>query len=109
MIKDKIVDMLAYQKHNENDSNDDTKLGQGNPSHHFAELRQKQLEAQREFHQKLLCELEKDSNVVTKNSAVADLLGTKYEVKVANPDPHPITHSKSSHQLRPEYVQVQSC
>ena len=55
-LKDKIVDMIAYQKHNGNDG----KVGQGNSSNHFMELRQKQIEAQKDFHKKLLCELEKD-------------------------------------------------
>ena len=105
-LKDKIVDMLAYQKHNE--SNKDTKLGQGNATNHFLELKQKQVAAQREFHQKLLCELEKDSSEEARNSAVADALGTKFEVKVTkNPSQNPITYSKSSHQIRNEYVQDQ--
>ena len=121
-LKDKIVDMIAYQKHNGvGVSENELKLGQqqGNSTtNHFLELRQKQRDAQREFHQKLLCELEKDNDyggkVTTQNSAVAAALGTKFEVKVpTKPSPsspcQQIPHSTSSHQLAPgpSYVQEQ--
>ena len=73
------------------------KLGQGNSANHFLELRQKQLEAQRDFHKKLLCELDKDPEE-TKNSAVAEALGTKFQVKT----------SKSSHQFGdPHHLQYE--
>ena len=93
-LKDKIVDLIAYEKHN---VTDEMKVGQGNSANHFLELRQKQMEAQRDFHKKLLCELEKDPEE-TKNSAVAEALGTKFQVKT----------SKSSHQIRdPHHLQYE--
>ena len=92
-LKDKIVDLIAYEKHN---VNEEMKVGQGTSANHFLELRQKQMEAQRDFHKKLLCELEKDPEE-TKNSAVAEALGTNFQVKT----------SKSSHQIRDQYEQEQ--
>ena len=115
-LKDKIVDMIAYQKHN--GANADTKvdpeelnMGQGNVTNHFLELKQKQRQAQKEFHQKLLCELGtagdgEESGGETRNSAVAEALGASWEVKVQK---NPVSscsqynsllaHSKSSHQV----------
>ena len=115
-LKDKIVDMIAYQKHN--GANADTKvdpeelnMGQGNVTNHFLELKQKQRQAQKEFHQKLLCELgtagdREESGGETRNSAVAEALGASWEVKVQK---NPVSscsqynsllaHSKSSHQV----------
>ena len=93
-LKDKIVDLIAYEKHN--NVNEEVKVGQGTSANHFLELRQKQMEAQRDFHKKLLCELEKDPEE-TKNSAVAEALGTKFQVKT----------SKSSHQIRDQFEHEQ--
>ena len=63
----------------------------------FSELKQKQLEAQQEFHKKLFNELQKEVGA-TKQSAVADTLGTKFEVK-AQPrqENHQQTNTKLSH------------
>ena len=113
-LKDKIVDMIAYQKHigakaDVKPNPEDLKVGQSNVTNHFLELKQKQRQAQKEFHQKLLCELEKDWNEAssgeTRNSAVAEALGTKFEVKVQKNPPvssfnnSSLSHSKSSHQV----------
>ena len=115
-LKDKIVDMIAYQKHigakaNVKPNSEDLNMGQSDVTNHFLELKQKQRQAQKEFHQKLLCELEKDWNEgstgETRNSAVAEALGTKFEVKVqknpaasgVNINNASLSHSKSSHQV----------
>ena len=113
-LKDKIVDMIAYQKHigakaDLKPSSEELNVGQSSVTNHFLELKQKQRQAQKEFHQKLLCELEKDwnegSSGETRNSAVAEALGTKFEVKVQkNPsvssfNNSSLSHSKSSHQV----------
>ena len=115
-LKDKIVDMIAYQKHigakaNVKPNSEDLNMGQSVVTNHFLELKQKQRQAQKEFHQKLLCELEKDWNEgstgETRNSAVAEALGTKFEVKVqknpaasgVNIHNASLSHSKSSHQV----------
>ena len=116
-LKDKIVDMIAYQKHigakaNVKPNSEDLNMGQSDVTNHFLELKQKQRQAQKEFHQKLLCELEKDwtggsSSGETRNSAVAEALGTKFEVKVQknptgssfNINNSSLSHSKSSHQV----------
>ena len=115
-LKDKIVDMIAYQKHigakaNVKPNSEDLNMGQSAVTNHFLELKQKQRQAQKEFHQKLLCELEKDWNESstgeTRNSAVAEALGTKFEVKVqknpaasgVNIHNASLSHSKSSHKV----------
>ena len=93
-LKDKVVDMIAYQKHN---VNEEEKLGQGSSANHFLELREKEIEAQKDFHKKLLNELTKDP-VQYKSSAVAEALGTKFQVKT----------SQSSHKIEEQqYVQEQ--
>ena len=115
-LKDKIVDMIAYQKHigakaDLKPNSEELNMGQSSVTNHFLELKQKQRQAQKEFHQKLLCELEKDWNEgstgETRNSAVAEALGTKFEVKVqknpaasgVNINNASLSHSKSSHQV----------
>lgn len=115
-LKDKIVDMIAYQKHigakvaDLKPNSEELNVGQSSVTNHFLELKQKQRQAQKEFHQKLLCELEKDwnggsSSGETRNSAVAEALGTKFEVKVqknlsvSSFNHSSLSHSKSSHQV----------
>ena len=75
-LKDKIVDMIAYQKHNSSEEERTVQVH----SNHFQELREKEIEAQKGFHKKLLSELAKDP-VEYKKSSVAEALGTKFEVK----------------------------
>lgn len=90
-LRDNIGDMLAYEKHNTKDDKD----AQGKPINHFGELKQKQEEAQKEFHKKLFNELQKEVGE-TRNSAVADALGTKFEIKV---QPKQQKNSKLSHSM----------
>ena len=55
-LRDNISDMIAYEKHTgATDGGQDGKL-----KDHFEELREKQRLAQREFHQKLFTELQKE-------------------------------------------------
>jgi len=99
-LRDNIGDMLAYEKHNPKDDTD----AQGNPLNHFGELKQKQRETQKEFHKKLFNELQKEVGE-TKNSAVADALGTKFEIKVQPKQESvqqmnsKLSHSKSTNQI----------
>jgi len=94
-LKDNISDMIAYEKHN---CKDDTQAA-GKPINHFCELKQKQQETQKEFHKKLFNELQKEVGE-TKNSAVAEALGTKFEIKVApKQESLPQQSSKLSHSM----------
>jgi len=99
-LKDNIGDMVAYEKHNPEHDID----AEGKPLNHFGELKQKQKEAQKEFHKKLFDELQKEVGE-TKRSAVADALGTKFEVKVqSKQESHQqnnskLCHSKSTNQI----------
>ena len=54
-LRDNISDMIAYEKHTSDGDNKQQKL-----KDHFEELRERQRLAQREFHQKLFNELQKE-------------------------------------------------
>ena len=61
-LRDNISDMIAYEKHTTSDGdNKQQKL-----KDHFEELRERQRLAQREFHQKLFNELQKEVSVSIK-------------------------------------------
>ena len=57
-LRDNISDMIAYEKHTSDGAGQDGK--QQKVKDHFEELREKQRLAQREFHQKLFTELQKE-------------------------------------------------
>ena len=57
-LRDNISDMIAYEKHTSDGAGQDGK--QQKVKDHFEELREKQRLAQREFHQKLFNELQKE-------------------------------------------------
>lgn len=71
--------MVAYQKH----SDDETR-----PKSHFQELKDNQKKVQMDFHAKLFQELAKESTEGGKPSAVAEALGTSYEVRKSNSTHH---------------------
>ena len=56
-LRDNINDMIAYERHNKEENNPDESRG---PKDHFQELRDKQKAAQKEFHNKLFNELQKE-------------------------------------------------
>ena len=118
-LRDNISDMIAYEKHTgATDGGQDGK--QQKLKDHFEELRERQRLAQREFHQKLFTELQKEVNFYkkevffpeiflkyflnkkvssdggTRKSAVAEALGTKFELPATNKQ---LSHSKSSGQV----------
>ena len=82
--------MIAYEKHSESSQDNTLKR-----KDHFDELKEKQREAQKDFHQKLFSELQKEVGGEMRSSAVAKALGTKFEVKAK-----PISHSKSTGQVK---------
>ena len=57
-LRDNISDMIAYEKHTADGAGQDVK--QQKLKDHFEELRERQRLAQREFHQKLFTELQKE-------------------------------------------------
>ena len=63
-LRDNISDMIAYEKHT--DGGQDGK--QQKLKDHFEELRERQRLAQREFHQKLFTELQKEVGFNNKQS-----------------------------------------
>ena len=71
-LKDSISDMVAYQKHIDEEHK---------PKNHYEELRESQRKAQKDFHAKLFQELAKETSGGKKTSKVAEALGTKFEVR----------------------------
>ena len=58
-LRDNISDMVAYEKHR---AGDEGAEDLSKPRDHFTELREKQKAAQKEFHNKLFNELQKEVN-----------------------------------------------
>ena len=58
-LRDNISDMVAYEKHR---AGDEGAEDLAKPRDHFTELREKQKAAQKEFHNKLFNELQKEVN-----------------------------------------------
>ena len=71
-LKDSISDMVAYQKH----INEEQK-----PKTHFELLKESQMKAQKEFHARLFKELAAENQRGKKSSKVAEVLGTKFSSK----------------------------
>ena len=63
-LRDKIGDMIAYEKHS---GVGEGLEGDSKPKNHFHELQEKQKAAQKEFHSKLFNELQKEVVLVTQS------------------------------------------
>ena len=71
-LKDSISDMVAYQKHIDEEQR---------PKTHFELLKESQMKAQKEFHARLFQELAAENQQGKKSSKVAEALGTKFSAK----------------------------
>ena len=67
-LRDNISDMIAYEKHTAAGGQDGQDGKQQKLRDHFEELRERQRLAQREFHQKLFTELQKEVGFNNKQS-----------------------------------------